>query len=133
MIKGQISLKITTGYDLVTARQQAGSFAEKIGFSKSGSIIVSTIISQIARRLLRINNEGRINIFSILKNNRNGIVISAYNNDQNISNVRTVYEDNVQPNINLNFDELVSKKVIDEFSVVPVSSKGINIEIVKYI
>ncbi len=140
MIKGSISLMISSENDLVIARQRAASFAEKIGFSKSGSVIVSTIISQISRLLLRLNKPGRVNIYSIQKGLRNGIVISAFSNDRNISKVQTVYDKKqppsiqiLSPNLHLDFDKLLSKKIIDEFNIVPVSNKGISIEIVKYI
>jgi len=140
MIKGSISLKITSDNDLVVARQRAASFAEALGFSKSSSVIVSTILSQIARFLLRLNNVGRVNIYSIQKGLKNGIVISALSNENNTLNVHTMYDQNLQfylGNLPLglqsDLDKLAKKKIIDEFNIVSVNNKGISIEIVKYI
>ena len=132
MMTGEISLKITSDIDIVTARQKARWFAEKLGFDGSWPIIVSTIISGLARNVLVNPRHGRIFIGSIHKGMRSGISINAINEGFGYSS--TNLQNKNPPSITtIDFQALIPKHIIDEFMITHGKDKSINIKMVKWL
>jgi len=132
MMTGEISLRITSDLDIVTARQKARWFAEQLGFSGSWSNIVSTIISGLARNVLINPKHGRIFIDSIHKGMRWGISIKAVNEGFDYSNYN-IQNKNPPVKNRIDFQDLIAKHIIDEFNITQGKDKSVNIKMVKWL
>lgn len=80
MVNGEVSLLITTGHDILNARQKTRWFAEQIGFRGSWPTILSTVISELARNILESARHGSILIQSVRNGNKKGILIKVTEN-----------------------------------------------------
>ncbi len=132
MMNGEISLRITSDIDIVTARQKARWFAEQLGFNGSWPIIVSTLISGLARNVLINPKHGRIFIDSVHDGLRPGISINAVNEGFDYSNSDMAGKYLHMRN-NIDFQTLIPKNIIDEFKITQGKDKSVNIKIVKWL
>lgn len=133
MIRGEISLLISSDSDIISARQKARRFAEQIGFNGSWPFVFSTIISQLARSMLNQSKPSRINIKSVYNGIKPGIEVQAANNDSEIIDSTASTVKGIVYKKSTDFKTLVKNHIIDEFNVTPVKGQGINVSIVKWL
>ena len=135
MVNGEISLSISSEYDIVNARQRGKWFAEQIGFRGSELTILSTLISELARKVFLPGNKGRVVIQSVQRGNRKGIAINVSENPYNTYRVRD-HESDFAQREKLSDERLrmlAGKNVADEFEVKPNDQSGSVVKVLKWL
>ncbi len=133
MVRGEISLLISSDSDIIIARQKARWFAEQVGFSGSWPFVFSTIISQLARGMLKQSNNGRINIKSIQDGQKPGIAVQAANDVKEMYDEQAVKIKSYLVKNTTDYKALVANHIIDEYNIMPVKGHGINVSLVKWL
>ena len=135
MVNGEVSLLISSEYDIVTAREKGKWFAEEIGFKGSELTLLSTLISELARKVLSLNNRGRVVIRSVQRGSQKGIAINV---SENLMIPHGISADHRRSESrDRQSDErllmLAEKHVTDEFEVRPKGQIGSVVKVVKWL
>ena len=133
MITGEISLSIKTDQDILTARQKTSWFAQELGFTGSWPIILSTIISELARNILHYTKRSFICIKSIQEGNKRGISITAINDNPEISEIEAASCRDFLKKYQTNTGKKAAKKFVDVFRIAFGFSNEIKVELIKWL
>src|SRR5512135_2255351 len=74
---GEISLLIGSEHDILTARQKGRWLAEQVGFRGSETILLSTLISELVRKVYSTARHGRVLLRTIEQGSARGIIIEV--------------------------------------------------------
>lgn len=134
-VKGEMSLYITSDRDIITARQQARSFAEQVGFRQSESAVLATLISDVVRTILILAHGGSVIIQAIEFGGRKGVTICA---SSNIYEVRRNKSREISPSLNSGrgisrLADIAAKRIIDEFEIAGSIPNAIAVRVVKWL
>ncbi len=77
MVNGEISVFINSGLDVINARQKCKWLAEEVGFHPSDVTLLSTVVSELARKAIALQCTGNIVIQSLQLAGKKGISISV--------------------------------------------------------
>ncbi len=136
MVNGEISLMINSDLDIVNAREKGRWFAAGIGFRGSELTLLSTLISELARKVVSLHCRGDVLIQSLQDGARKGIAISVS------ENLMDTYRESGYEGIRLRKEVLsrdtrllllAGRHIADEFEVKPVSQKGTMVKVVKWL
>ena len=133
MINGEITLSIKTDQDILTARQKVSWFAQELGFDGSWPIILSTIISELTRNILHYTKHSIISIKSVHEGNKNGISVTAFNNNPEISDIEAASCKDFLRKYQTNVGKKAAKKFIDVFKIAFGFNNDIKVEIIKWL
>lgn len=135
MVNGEISMLINSDLDVVNAREKGRRFAEGIGFRGSELTLLSTLISELARKVVSFDCRGNVVIQSIQIGTRKGIAISVSENL--FDSYRDSRRENSAGKDGLSRDGrlllLAGRHVADEFEIRPISQRGAVVKVVKWL
>ena len=135
-LNGELSLMIRSELDIVSAREKGKWMAEEIGFRGTEVTLLSTIISELARKVVSMACGGNMRIQSVQKGTRKGITISVTQNTVDIYRVTDYAVSSQARNLLSNDDKLLllaGRHVADEFEIRPVTPKGTIVKVVKWL
>ncbi len=138
MVNGEISVLISTGLDVINARQRCRWMAEEIGFRGSDVTLLSTVVSELARRAMDLDCSGNIVIRSLQHGGRKGLSISIVETPQ-LQSEGPDLEDWTPASRHKRFSTddrlllLATRHVADEFEVRSAIKEGSIIRIVKWL
>jgi serine/threonine-protein kinase RsbT len=73
----EMCLPVQAGDDVVAARRKGRAFADLLGFESVEATIVATVISELARQILRDTGRGEIVVAAADDTGRRGVVITV--------------------------------------------------------
>ena len=132
MIRGEISLLISTDSDVVSAKQKAKIFAEKVGLNGNWPAALSTIIAELASRILKYTVWGKIYIKTIQRGVRPGIEISVFNNNNKSIKPPEIKNDFLTDD-NTELALMISRNIADELNVTQFNDSNINTSLIKWL
>jgi len=133
MFSGAVSVRIKSEQQILVARLKARWLAEKVGFDKLNSGVLSTLISEMARQVLAQAKSGRIDVVSVRDKMKTGITIMAFIEqvkkevfDKKIFDKRKIIK-------RINFQNLAAKHIIDDYRTFPSDNREVILQITKWI
>lgn len=137
MVSGEFSMLINTDLDIVRAREKGKWLAREIGFNGSELTLLSTLISELARKVIALDCKGNVIIQSLQRGARKGIAISVTEASTNALGSKGSNADFIPLRDHLSQDErlvmLAGRHVTDEFEVRPNTQKGMIVRVVKWL
>lgn len=128
----EVSVRVQSTADIVTARQQGRELASRLGFSTSDLTIIATAISEIARNIVEYAKEGEVFIRLADDGTRLGVLIVAQDQGPGISDVTAVMRDGFSTGTGLGLGLPGAKRLMDEFDIASQLGKGTTVTMKKW-
>ena len=128
----EVSVRVQSTADIVTARQQGREMASRLGFSSSDLTIIATAISEIARNIVEYAREGEVSISLAEEGQRTGVLIVARDDGPGISDLSSVMRDGFSTGTGLGLGLPGARRLMDEFDIASQSGKGTTITMKKW-
>jgi len=136
LVNGEISITINSALDILSAREKGKELAKKIGFRGSELTLLSTLISDLARKVVTLECKGNLVIQSLQSANRKGIAISISEIPKGDYNIFDKQVGRQAKDI-LSHDErllvLATRRIADEFEVKHRGDNGSAVRVVKWL
>lgn len=123
-MEGEIRVPIATDGDIVTARQEGRSLAEKLGFTGTDQTIIATAISEVARNIIKFAKRGEVILSSTNKNVARGILVVARDQGPGIADVHLAMLDGYSTGNGLGMGLPGCKRLMDEVEIKSELGKG---------
>lgn len=127
-----ISVPIRRDRDIVTARQKSRELAARLGFTKSESVLIATIVSELARNIVLYATEGEILLAPIEEMNKKGIEIIARDAGPGIPDVERALRKGYSTSGSLGVGLPGVRRLVDEFQIASKPGSGTAITIRKW-
>jgi serine/threonine-protein kinase RsbT len=127
-----MEIKITSEYDIVTARTAAKSEAKRLGFSLVDQTRIATAVSEIARNIVVHANEGIVRIEEIKKDDYRGLEVCAIDEGPGIENLELALQDGWTSGEGLGIGLSGAKRLMDEFEIESEVGRGTKVQLVKW-
>lgn len=119
-----VDVLIRTAADIVAARQEGRSLAQRLGFSGSDLTLIATAISELARNIIEYAKEGRISIGAAQRGSRWGIVIVASDEGPGIPDISKALTDGYSTGKGLGLGLPGVKRLMHEFDIASHVARG---------
>jgi len=124
---------ITSGVDIVIARQEGRQLALKLGFSDVDQIVIATAISEVARNIVEYAKEGEIHISRVVNGSKKGIQIVAVDRGPGISDLAQAMQVGYTTGRGLGLGLPGAKRLMDEFDVQSTVGRGTRVTMRKWV
>lgn len=131
-VREESRVPITSDMDIVVARQQGRSLAERTGFTGSDLTVIATAISEVARNILEHANKGEILLRSIQQSGKSGIAVVAYDEGPGIPDIALAMQDSYSTGRGLGLGLPGTRRLMDEFEIVSKVGKGTTVTMKKW-
>lgn len=128
-----VTIRISSKGDIVTARQTARRIATEAGLAGSNLALVATAVSELARNILEYANAGTIEVQLIEKDGRRGIQVIAKDEGPGIVNVEMAMQDGYSTGGGLGLGLPGTRRMMDEFEIESHPGKGTTVTVVKWV
>jgi serine/threonine-protein kinase RsbT len=129
----EVSIRVQSTADIVTARQQGREMAARLGFSPSDLTIIATAISEIARNIVEYAREGEVSISLAEDGPRTGVQIVARDDGPGIADLPAVLREGVTTGSGLGLGLPGARRLMDEFDIASQLGKGTTVVMRKWI
>ena len=136
VVNGEITLLIHTEQDILSAREKGKWLAQEIGFRGSDLTLLSTLISELARKLISLQCNGNVEIKTLHQGGRKGIGISITENLTGVyRNAGTALLPAIRDRLSRDDRLLVlaGRRVTDEFILRSGGQTGAVVSVVKWL
>lgn len=133
MVHGEIRVPIASDADIVTARLQGRSIAERIGFTGSDLVVIATAISEVARNIVEYAKTGEVILSNCKQGARRGMTIIARDNGPGIADVQLALQGGYSTGRGLGLGLPGARRLMDEFAIVSRPKKGTKITMRKWL
>jgi len=128
----EVRLRIAHDADLVPARAEARTLAERLGFTRTDATLIATAISEIARNIVVHAGEGEIVMRAISEDARKGLVVVARDEGVGIRDVSAVLEQGYASRGGLGLGLPGARRLMDEFRIESERDKGTTVTMTKW-
>lgn len=125
-------MAIGTDTDIVLARQNGRSLAERIGFTGSDLTVIATAISEVARNILEHAKQGQIFLRRIQQGGRSGIAVEARDQGPGIPDISLAMQDSFSTGKGLGLGLPGTRRLMDEFEIMSQVGKGTTVLMKKW-
>ena len=124
---------ISSGADIVAARQEGRKLARTLGFSEVDQIVIATAISEVARNIVEYAKEGKIYISPLVDGIRKGIMIVAQDQGPGIAELQKAMQVGYSTGRGLGLGLPGAKQLMDEFEVKSSTGQGTTVKMKKWV
>jgi serine/threonine-protein kinase RsbT len=128
----EIKVFITSDQDVVTARQEGRSLAEKLGFSKIDATLIATAISEVARNVIQYVGEGEVVITPLTPDGRSGMSIVIRDTGPGIPSIELALQDEHPSGGRAGLGLPGARRLMNEFEIESHEDIGTTITMVKW-
>ena len=128
----EVSVRISSDFDLVRAREQGRVLAGELGFTQSDLTLVATAISELARNIVRYARRGEIVLRQAEDGGVPGIVIIARDEGPGIPDVNRAMEPGYSTAGGLGLGLPGVRRIMDEFEIVSEVGHGTVVTVTKW-
>ena len=114
----EIMVPVESDGDIVAARQKGRTLATELGFSSADATLVATAISELARNIIFYAKRGEISLSSVRRGAWIGLLITARDEGDGISDIRQAMQDGYSTSGRLGIGLPGVKRLMDEFDIV---------------
>lgn len=104
-------------HDIVIARQEGRTIAQRVGFSGSALTLIATAISEIARNIVLYGEAGEIEVADITVGGRRGIEVVARDRGPGIADIDRAMQDGFSTGQGLGLGLPGARRLMDEFEI----------------
>jgi serine/threonine-protein kinase RsbT len=113
----EVIVGISSDADLVAARAEARTLANKLGFSRTDATLIATAISEIARNIVVHADGGEIVLAAAHDETRYGVEVVARDSGPGIADVESALEEGVGTGDGLGLGLPGARRIMDEFEI----------------
>ena len=124
---------ISSGADIVAARQEGRKLADQLGFSDVDQTVIATAISEVARNIVEYAEKGEIHINPILNGTKKGILIVARDSGPGIVDLALAMQDGYTTGRGLGLGLSGAKRLMDEFDIQSMEGQGTTVTMKKWV
>jgi serine/threonine-protein kinase RsbT len=128
----EVRISVESDTDIVTARQKGRALATGLGFSSGDATIVATAISELARNIVLYAKRGEISLQTVNQSNQAGLIITARDEGEGITDVRQAMQDGYSTSGRLGVGLPGVKRLMDEFEIVSEVGHGTTVTVKKW-
>jgi len=128
----EVSVRISSDFDLVRAREQGRVLAGELGFTQSDLTLVATAISELARNIVRYARRGEIVLRRAEDGGVPGIVIIARDEGPGIPDVNRAMEPGYSTAGGLGLGLPGVRRIMDKFEIVSEVGHGTVVTVTKW-
>ena len=132
-MENEIRVPIASDADIVIARQQGRSLAERLGFSATDQTIIATAISEVARNIIKFAKRGEVILSAIARNPSNGIKVIARDQGPGIPDIHLALQDGYTTGTGLGMGLPGCKRLMDEMDIKSILRKGTTVTMKKWV
>lgn len=130
--KAEARIAITSGADIMTARQEGRKLAERAGMNGSDLTVVATAISEVARNIVEYAKEGEILLKIVQQGGRRGILVVASDSGPGIADLERAMQDGYSTGKGLGLGLPGSRRLMDDFEIMSKVGKGTIVKMTKW-
>lgn len=130
--EGGAHVRIETDADLVDARQIGRGIAERAGLTGADLTIVATVISELARNILRYAGRGHIDVHPHARGRRTGVTVVATDQGPGIVDVDVALQDGFSSSGSLGLGLPGVRRLVEEFEITSSPGQGTTVRVVKW-
>jgi serine/threonine-protein kinase RsbT len=128
-----IVIPIRSDADILAAREQGRAMASRMGFDFTNTVLVATVISELARNIVQYAQAGEISFAEHRRGERRGIQIVAADRGPGIIDVDRALQDGYSTSGGLGLGLPGSRRVMDEFELESVPAQGTTVRATKWL
>ena len=132
VVQHETRVAINADTDIVVARQQGRTLAERAGFAGSDLTVIATAISEVARNILEHAKKGEIVLRFVNQSGKNGIVVVALDEGPGIPDIASAMQDSYSTSRGLGLGLPGTRRLMDEFQIVSKVGKGTTVTMKKW-
>jgi serine/threonine-protein kinase RsbT len=125
-------VQIHTEQDVIVARQEGRSLAQRLGFSPVDQARITTAISELARNIVVYGDKGAVTLCEVLDGERKGIQIAFDDEGPGIADVDEAMQQGFTSGKGLGAGLPGSQRLMDEFDLRTAPGEGVHITVRKW-
>lgn len=126
-----LTLELTSGVDVVTARRHARELASSMGFGAQDQVRIATAVSEITRNAIEYGSSGRIAFYTIER--RPALAIEVTDRGRGFADLDAVLEGRYVSPHGMGIGISGSRRLMDEMTVSSTPGEGSRVYMVKYL
>jgi RNA polymerase sigma factor (sigma-70 family) len=127
-------VRVSRDADVVTARQKGREIAAGVGFSRTDTTLIATVISELARNIVQFAERGEILVCPVEETDRKGVMIVARDIGPGIPDVPSALQDGYSTyRGGLGLGLPGSRRLMDEFDIISEVGKGTTVTMTKWL
>jgi serine/threonine-protein kinase RsbT len=132
-VNDDIRVPISSGADIMIARQEGRKLAEKAGMNGSDLTVIATAISEVARNIVDYARRGEILLRLVHQGARRGVQVEAQDQGPGIADIDRAMQDGYSTGKGLGLGLPGSRRLMDEFEIDSKPGKGTTIKMIKWL
>ncbi|MGC1241909.1 MAG: anti-sigma regulatory factor [Chryseosolibacter sp.] len=125
-------MAIAREIDVIPFRNRVREYAVKIGMSLVNQTKIITAASELARNMLKYANGGKVTLEVLSKGRENGIRLTFIDEGPGIADINLAMKDGYSTGKSLGLGLPGTKRLVSEFNIESVVSKGTTVTITKW-
>jgi len=123
---------VHTEQDVIIARQECRSLAQRLGFSPVDQARITTAVSELARNIVVYGVKGAVTLVELDDGQRKGLQIAFDDEGPGIADVETAMQQGYTSGKGLGAGLPGSQRLMDEFKLETEPGKGVHITVRKW-
>jgi serine/threonine-protein kinase RsbT len=123
---------VNTEQDVIVARQECRSLAQRLGFSPVDQARITTAVSELARNIVVYGVRGSVTLVELLDGDRKGLQIAFDDEGPGIADVDTAMQQGFTSGKGLGAGLPGSQRLMDEFVLRTAPGEGVHITVRKW-
>lgn len=123
---------VNTEQDVIIARQECRSVAQRLGFSPVDQARITTAVSELARNIVVYGVKGAVTLVELADGDRKGLQIAFDDEGPGIADVETAMQQGYTSGKGLGAGLPGSQRLMDEFKLETAPGKGVHITVRKW-
>jgi serine/threonine-protein kinase RsbT len=132
VISEEVSLRITSDADLVTARAEARALANALGFSRTDATLIATAVSEIARNIIVHAGGGEMEMTPLESDTRYGLRVVASDHGPGMRDAAAALADGYAGRGGLGLGLPGVRRLVDEFAIETQLDEGTTVTMIKW-
>ena len=113
----EAEVAILSDGDIVTARGKGRALAERLSFSTTDQVLITTAISELARNILLYARGGHVRVAVLNNHDRKGILVIARDKGPGISDIERAMQPGYSTSSSLGLGLPGVKRLMDELTI----------------
>jgi serine/threonine-protein kinase RsbT len=123
---------VNTEQDVILARQECRSLAQRLGFSPVDQARITTAVSELARNIVVYGVRGSVTLTELEDGERKGIQITFDDEGPGIADIDTAMQQGYTSGKGLGAGLPGSQRLMDEFQLETAPGQGVHIRVRKW-
>jgi len=132
VMQSEVQVAINGATALITARQRVRELAVQVGLSNTDSVIVATVVSELARNIIAYATRGEIILREIRNGHAEGLEVVAVDEGPGIVDVGLALQDGYSTSGGLGLGLPGVRRLMDEFHIWSEPGKGTAVTVRKW-